>query len=174
MTVMRLKPPIAAAFIRQLKLTAIKNPIYLNVKKMSENTKVVSEKHKEMARRALETAPFPRLVGLELVDLNYGEAIIKLSMRDELRQPYGLLHGGATATLIDTATAFAVITTQVPDEQSTTVDLTIHYLRPHTQGEIVCTARVVRAGRRITTVSAEVANSEGKLIATALTTYMKV
>ena len=141
---------------------------------MSENAKEVTLEHKEKARQALENAPFPRLVGLELVDLSYGEAVIKLEMRDELRQPYGLLHGGATATLIDTTTAFAVITTQTPGEQSTTVDLTIHYLRPHTDGEIVCTARTVRAGRRITTVSAEVVNGEGKLIATALTTYMKV
>lgn len=141
---------------------------------MSENARVVTEEHKEMARRALAAAPFPKLVGLELVDLSYGEATIRLEMRDELRQPYGLLHGGATATLIDTATAFAVIATQTPDEQSTTVDLTIHYLRPHTTGEVVCTARVVRAGRRITTVSAEVFNREGKQIATALSTYMKV
>ena len=141
---------------------------------MSEQGKEITEEHKEMARSALKNAPFPRLVGLELVDLRDGEAIIKLEMRDELRQPYGLLHGGATATLIDTATAFAVITRQTPDEQSTTVDLTIHYLRPHTSGEITCTAQIVRAGRRITTVSAEVVNAEGKLIATALSTYMKV
>ena len=141
---------------------------------MSKEEKEISPEHVETARAALKNAPFPKLVGLELVDMKRGEAVIKLEMRDELRQPYGLLHGGATATLIDTATAFAVISTQQPGEQSTTVDLTVHYLRPHTEGEIVCTARVVRAGRRITTVSAEVVNGEGKQIATALSTYMKV
>jgi acyl-CoA thioesterase len=143
-------------------------------KKMSENIREITEAQKKQASDVLKTAPFPKLVGLELVDLKYGEATLKLKMRDELRQPYGLLHGGATASLIDTATAFAVITSQSEGEQSTTVDLTIHYLRPHTEGEIVCTAKLVRAGRRITTVSAEVANEEGKLIATALSTYMKV
>ncbi|HEY0428695.1 MAG TPA: PaaI family thioesterase [Pyrinomonadaceae bacterium] len=141
---------------------------------MSKEIREIDEAQKQRAAEALRAAPFPRLVGLELVDLKYGEAIIKLEMRDELRQPYGLLHGGATATLIDTTTAFAVITCQQAGEKSTTVDLTIHYLRPHTEGEIVCTARVVRAGRRITTVSAEVFNADGKQIATALTTYMKV
>ena len=141
---------------------------------MSKIVREITEEHKEMAREALKNAPFPKLVGLELVDLRPGEAVIKLEMRDELRQPYGLLHGGATATLIDTATAFALISLQTPGEQSTTVDLTIHYLRPHTDGKIVCTAKIVRAGRRITTVSAEAVNEEGKLIATALSTYMKV
>ena len=141
---------------------------------MSENVKEITEAQKQFASDALKTAPFPKLVGLELVDLKYGEATLKLPMRDELRQPYGLLHGGATATLIDTATAFAVISCQSAGEQSTTVDLTVHYLRPHTQGEVVCTAKVVKAGRRILTVSAEAVNAEGKLIATALSTYMKV
>jgi acyl-CoA thioesterase len=137
-------------------------------------SKEITEKQKQIAREALTRAPFPQLLGLELVDLKFGEAVLKLKMRDDLRQPYGLLHGGATASLIDTATAFAVITCQTETEQSTTVDLSVHYLRPHTDGEIVCTARIVRAGRRITTVSADVVNEEGKLIATALSTYMKV
>lgn len=137
-------------------------------------SKEITEQHKQMAREALNKAPFPKLLGLELVDLKFGEAILKLKMRDELRQPYGLLHGGATASLIDTATAFALISCQTENEQSTTVDLTVHYLRPHTEGEVVCTAKIVRAGRRISTVSAEVVNEEGKLIATALSTYLKV
>jgi acyl-CoA thioesterase len=136
--------------------------------------KEITEEQKRRASEALRQAPFPRLLGLELVDLKFGEAVLKLKMRDDLRQPYGLLHGGATASLIDTATAFALISGQDEGEQSTTVDLTVHYLRPHTTGEIVCTARIVRAGRRISTVSAEVVNEEGKLIATALSTYLKV
>ena len=137
-------------------------------------SKEITEEQKNAAREALRQAPFPRLLGLELVDLKFGEAVLKLKMRDDLRQPYGLLHGGVTASLIDTATAFALISSQERTEQSTTVDLTVHYLRPHTEGEIVCTARIVRAGRRISTISAEVVNEEGKLIATALSTYLKV
>lgn len=137
-------------------------------------SKEITEEQKQFAAEALRKAPFPALLGLELVDLRFGEAVLKLKMRDELRQPYGLLHGGATASLIDTATAFALISCQEKDEQSTTVDLVVHYLRPHTDGELICTAKVVRAGRRISTVSAEAVNEQGKLIATALSTYMKV
>jgi len=95
-------------------------------------------------------------------------------MRDDLRQPSGILHGGVTATLIDTAMAFAV-RTRLPLEAATaTIDLTVHYLRPHTAGTITCIGKVVRAGKRIFTVSADVLNEEGKLIATGLSTYTKV
>ena len=134
----------------------------------------ITEAHKQAAAESLKNVPFARLLGFELVDLSTNEAKIRLQMRDELRQPYGVLHGGATASLIDTAMAFAVRTCVPKDVQTTTIDLTVHYLRPHSQGEVVCTAKVERAGKRILTVSAEVYNEAGKLVATALSTYTKV
>jgi uncharacterized protein (TIGR00369 family) len=138
------------------------------------NEKIITEKHKEAAAEKIKEIPYPSLLGFELVDLQFGEATLKLAMRDELRQPYGFLHGGATASLIDTATAFACISCLAEGEQTMTIDLTIHYLRPHKTGEVFCTAKVVRNGKKIQTVSAEVVNEEGKLIATALSTYMKI
>ncbi len=95
-------------------------------------------------------------------------------MHEKLRQPYGLLHGGAIASLIDTATAFAVVSVLPEDEKATTVDLILQYLRPHTAGTITCTAKITRAGKRLLFVAAEVVNEENKLIATALSTYTKV
>jgi acyl-CoA thioesterase len=136
--------------------------------------KEITEAQKQRAAQAIRQVPFARLLGFELVDLNAGEAVIKLKMRDELRQPYGILHGGATASLIDTAMAFAVRTCVEETVPTTTIDLTVHYLRPVSEGEIFCTAKVKRAGKRILTVSADVVNEQKKLIATALSTYTKV
>ena len=134
----------------------------------------ISEENKERARNALNNLAFARLIGMQMVDIRIGEADIKLGLRDDLRQPYGILHGGVTATLIDTAMAFAVRTHLEDHEVTTSVDLTVHYLRPHSEGEVLCTAKVVRPGKRVFTVSADVVNTEGKLIATGLSTYMKV
>lgn len=128
----------------------------------------------EPAQAVFPNIPYIKLLGIELTGMEKGKATLRLKMRDELRQPHGVLHGGATASIIDTATAFAVISVLAEGEKATTVDLTIHYLRPVVEGEIVCTAKIVRAGKRLLTVSAEVANEEGKLIATALSTYSKI
>jgi uncharacterized protein (TIGR00369 family) len=76
--------------------------------------------------------------------------------------------------LIDSATAFAIISVLPPDEKATTADLTISYLRPLREGRAHSTARVLRAGRRLIVVSAELVDDAGKLIATALTTYIKI
>lgn len=138
------------------------------------NEAVITAEQREWAAAGLQKLPLARQFGMELVDITLGEAKIRMEMRDDLRQPGGLLHGGVTATLIDTAMAFAVRTRLEDHEATATIDLTIHYLRPHTQGTIYCTAKVVRAGRRIVNVSAEVVNGEDKLIATAVSSYARL
>ena len=95
-------------------------------------------------------------------------------MRDELKQNRGVVHGGATASLIDTASAFAILSVLEPDETTTTIDLTIHYLRPLTKGRVTAKAVVRRAGRRVVTVSVDVTDEDENLAATALTTYLRL
>ena len=134
----------------------------------------ITDAHREFAANALHSLPFAKLIGMRLEALRMDEAVISMEMRDDLRQPSGVLHGGVTATLIDTAMAFAVRTRLEPQAPTATIDLTVHYLRPLVQGRAICTGRVVRAGKRVFTVSADVHNDEGKLIATGLSTYTTV
>ncbi len=141
---------------------------------MSFENGSISAEQRAFAENALHNLPFSKLIGMQLVDLEPGIAKIAIEMRDDLRQPSGVLHGGVTATLIDTAMAFAVRTHLPIDAATATIDLTVHYLRPHLSGKFICTANVVRAGKRIFTVSADVHNEAGKLIATGISTYTKV
>jgi len=142
---------------------------------MSNETPVeITDEQREFAANVLHSLPFARLIGMRLVDLRLDEAVLTIEMRDDLRQPGRLLHGGVTASLIDTAMAFAIRTRLPLTEATATIDLTVHYLRPHLEGKATCTARVVRAGKRIFTVSADVVNEQGKLIATAISTYTRV
>lgn len=134
----------------------------------------ITEEQWRFAADALHSLPFAKLMGMRLVALRLDEATISIEMRDDLRQPSGILHGGVTATLLDTAMAFAVRTRLPMDAATATIDLNIHYLRPHLSGTVTCTARNVRAGKRIFTVSGDVLNEEGKLIATGLSTYTRV
>jgi uncharacterized protein (TIGR00369 family) len=141
---------------------------------MTEKRHEITPEQRAFAENALHTLPFSKLIGMRLEDLQPDLATISIDMRDDLRQPSGVLHGGVTATLIDTAMAFAVRTRIGLTEATATIDLTVHYLRPHMTGKFVCTAKVVRAGKRIFTVSADVHGAEGKLIATGLSTYTRV
>jgi acyl-CoA thioesterase len=124
--------------------------------------------------KAITTVPFARLLGLELDEIGSGTATLAVNIRKELMQNQGVVHGGAIASLIDTATAFAILSLLAPGEKVTTVDLAISYLRPATRGRLKAVAKVVRAGRRLFVVSAEVFDRQQKLISTALSTYIKV
>ena len=126
------------------------------------------------AYKALANVPYAGLLGIEIENLAFGSATLGIRVRKKLTQNHGVVHGGAMASLIDSATAFAIITLLAPAEKVTTVDLTISYLRPVTNGRLICRAKVLRAGRRILVVSAEVLDGEQTLVATALSTYIRV
>ncbi|MDQ6653607.1 MAG: PaaI family thioesterase, partial [Acidobacteriota bacterium] len=123
-------------------------------------------------QKALGTVPFARLLGIELEHVGTGTATLVLEVRKELTQNHGVVHGGAIASLIDTATAFAIISVLPTGEKVTTVDLTISYLRPVTGGRLKAVAKVLRSGRRLFAVSADVFDGAGRLTATALSTYI--
>ena len=125
------------------------------------------------ARASFATVAYAKLLGLELGEVSEGVATVHLPVRDELRQNRGVVHGGAVASLIDTAAAFALLSKIGLDQRVTTTDLTIHYLRPISTGRLTATAQIVRAGRRLFVVSVEVTN-EQKLVATAVTSYLAI
>lgn len=126
------------------------------------------------ARDAFAAVAYAKFLGLQLGDIGDGDVSIHLDVRDELKQNQRVVHGGAVASLIDTASAFAVLTQVEVDERATTTDLTIHYLRPITSGRMTARARVVRGGRRLFVLSVEVRNDRDALVATAVTTYIKI
>jgi uncharacterized protein (TIGR00369 family) len=128
----------------------------------------------ERARSAFAAVPYAKFLGLQLGAVRQGEVSIHLDIRDELKQNQGVVHGGAIASLIDTASAFAVLTQIDLSERVTTTDLTIHYLRPATSGRMIATARTVRGGRRLFVLSIDVFDEENAHIATAITTYIKI
>ncbi len=128
----------------------------------------------EHLRSVLRQVPFALFLGIELVAATHGSVTLRLKVRPELIQNQGLMHGGAMASLIDTATAFAIVSQLTKPERFTTVDLNVHYLRPVTEGFATCRALVLRAGRRLLTLSAEVHDDTGNLAAVALSTYTRL
>lgn len=139
---------------------------------MSETA--LTDAERRHIKKTFESVPFARFLGIELVDLERGKAILSLTPRDDLRRNGGVIHGGVTASLIDTAAAFVIMTVLSPDQTTTTIDLTIHYLRPINDGQVTANARIVREGRRIIIAAVDVLDVRKTLVATALTTYIRV
>ena len=137
-------------------------------------TGMLDPAHIERLSSALASVPFAHLLGIELEEIDSGVATLAFDIKPELKQNHGVVHGGAIASLIDSATAFAIISLLPTNEHATTVDLTISYLRPLTEGRARAVARVLRSGKRLIVVSAELFDDAGTLAATALSTYIKI
>ncbi|MCH8924384.1 MAG: PaaI family thioesterase [Planctomycetes bacterium] len=138
------------------------------------------EKKRQGIIQFFNNFPFNKLMGMKLLEVEPGRARLSMSWRADLCQPAGILHGGTIASLVDTAIAHAILLT-LPDIDSPTaggrilsVDLRLKYLRPVSEGEIFCEARIVRPGRQIIHTAATVTNAEGKEVALGDSIYMKV
>ena len=116
------------------------------------------------------SSAFGRLLGLEILKAEGGEAILSLKMHDGLRNLHGKLHGGALFSLIDTAMGQASHSLGDGSPNSVTLECKVNYIRPVTDGELICRAWVVHGGRRTQVLEAEVHQGD-KLVAKAQSTF---
>ena len=111
---------------------------------------------------------FDALIGTEWLDDDPEHARVRVQMRDELRQPVGLLHGGVMSSLVESvcsrATALAVL-----DDGMAAMgqSIGISFIRPITEGYAEVKARARHRGRTTWVWEAEVLDAEDRLCALA-------
>jgi 1,4-dihydroxy-2-naphthoyl-CoA hydrolase len=109
---------------------------------------------------------FDRLYGLELLDYSEKEAHAQVRVRDELRQPAGLVHGGVFASIAETMASMA--TWMAVHEQGMTaqgLSNQTSFLRPIVDGTIHATARRRHRGRTTWVWEVDISDDEGRLCA---------
>jgi uncharacterized protein (TIGR00369 family) len=99
---------------------------------------------------------FPNVVGLELEEVRTDYARMRLPYRSELRQPGGVLHGGAIATMIDTVVVPALASAYDAVPMMLTIDLQIRFLEAAKETDLIGEGWVTRRGRSISFCQAEV------------------
>jgi 1,4-dihydroxy-2-naphthoyl-CoA hydrolase len=111
---------------------------------------------------------FDALLGTEWLDDDPDHARVRVPMRDELRQPVGLLHGGVMSSLVESvcsrATALAVMGDGM---MAMGQSISVNFIRPITEGAVEVDAVARHRGRTTWIWNAEVKNAEGKLCALA-------
>lgn len=111
--------------------------------------------------------PMAATLGFELVDFSEGRVEIGCVPSDYHYNPYGTVHGGLAATLIDTATGCAIHTRLPAGTGYATVNLNVTYLRPLTVdvGAVRCIGVVSSLGKRVAVADAELLDTNGKALA---------
>ena len=115
--------------------------------------------------------PFWALLGMELLEIKKGWAVVRLPIEDKLTNAIGLVHGGAIFSAADSAVGMALVGLTHRDEKISTLEMKINYMKPVKGGEIIAEARIIHKGTQTAIGDVEVRDEAQSLIAKGLATY---
>ena len=153
---------------------------------MSENNNL-SELMERLAATFIKEMEFTKDFNLELIEFDETHVVLKFPMRDALQGNIlqNILHGGATATVLDSASGMVAIAAAFARNKheavevqlkriakAATVDLRIDYLRPGRGKYFIAKAEILRRGNKITVVDSYLYNDQESLLARATGTYL--
>lgn len=111
---------------------------------------------------------FDELIGTEWVSNDPDDARVRIALRDELRQPFGLMHGGVMLTLVESVCSWATAGAVYDDGMAAMAQsINVSFMRPVTEGGVEVHAKARHRGRTSWVWQAEVLNDEGKVCALA-------
>jgi uncharacterized protein (TIGR00369 family) len=116
--------------------------------------------------------PLLRHFKLKLQAVRPGSSRITLRFAPHLAQVHGFMHGGAVATIADTAATYAANTLLFPERETITVELKINYVAPVKAKSATAEAVVLHSGSKTSISEVKVFDSNKKLCAVALVTNL--
>lgn len=108
------------------------------------------------ARASFASQTMMQTMGAEIVATAPGHCVIRAPIASHLKQQHGAAHAGLAFAIGDTAAGYAALTTMDPGAEVMTVEMKINLLSPAMGEALEAVGQVIRAGKRLTVVSAEV------------------
>jgi uncharacterized protein (TIGR00369 family) len=127
-----------------------------------------------LANGSLPLNTIAQTLGYDVTEAESGRVVVTVVPSDAHLNPAGTVHGGLTATLLDSCMGLAVLSTLDEGVSQTTLEFKISLLRPITPetGEIRAEGKVLTTGRRIGTAEGRVTDGKGRLLAHGTTTCL--
>jgi uncharacterized protein (TIGR00369 family) len=123
---------------------------------------------------SLPAPPFALATSITLVSAEEGKVVFEGEPKAEFYNPLGTIHGGWTATIMDSVMACAVHSTLAPGEGYTTLEFKLHFCRPilPSTGIVRAEGLVLSRGRRVATSEGRLYDGAGTLLAHGTETCM--
>ena len=126
----------------------------------------------EALKDIVKNSPYHSHMKMTLDQIALDAAEVGIKLAECHLQPYGIVHGGVVATIIDTATFWAAFL-RLPEESGlVNVDLKLNYLQSVIDGKLTARGTCIRSGRSICYSEASVYNENDSLIAHGTSTLM--
>jgi uncharacterized protein (TIGR00369 family) len=112
-------------------------------------------------------APFAAEMGFDLAEVEEGRVVFVGTPSARFFNPLGTVHGGWTATILDSAMACAAHSTLKAGEGYTTLEMKLNYVRPvmPESGLVRCEGRLIHRGATVITTEGSLVDARGKLLA---------
>ena len=134
----------------------------------------LNPKYTKAIATLVNRSPYFSLISMKIKELEWGASVLEVELEEKHLQPFGYVHGGAIASVIDAATFWAVFP-QVKDGMGlTTVEVKANFLAPVQKGKLVVKGRCIKIGRTLALGEAYVSSAEGNFIAHGTATMMIV
>jgi len=115
-------------------------------------------------------APISQLIGFQVDPAKAdspGECTVRLPVDSRLHNPMGRVHGGVLAALADASMGIAFGRTLDPEQDFSTIDLHIHFMRPVRGKQLIAQSIVRQRGLRVGFVTCDIQDDRGRLVASA-------
>jgi uncharacterized protein (TIGR00369 family) len=116
-------------------------------------------------------SPLGDKLGIQILDFNPDRLVATMPVKGN-EQPFGLLHGGATCSLVETIGSWAAAIGAGPERRAVGIELNATYVKPATSGVVTAVCTPVRRGRTLATFLIEVTDDQGNTTAHARLTCM--
>ncbi|MBQ8541652.1 MAG: PaaI family thioesterase [Clostridia bacterium] len=127
--------------------------------------KKINPLHIEKLKDVVNQSPYSVLLNMKLVDLGPGFSIIEMDIEPKHLNPFGSVHGGCYASLIDSAAYWAAYCNKDEDSGFTSLDLEVTNLAMAYSGKLIATATAIKEGRSIVLCEVTMTDETGKIIA---------
>jgi uncharacterized protein (TIGR00369 family) len=117
--------------------------------------------------------PYFELLSMKLQDIGIGYSVLGIDLDQKHLQPFGMVHGGVFASIIDAA-AFWSLYFAIEDQNAglTTVDLKLNFLAPAASGKLIARGRQIKMGNTLGYAEAEVTNEKGNILSHGTSTVI--
>ena len=102
----------------------------------------------------------PDWLGVTFVEFTAGRLVATMEVRKDLLTPFGTLHGGVMAGLVDHVLGCVLYPLMPRGQWAATTEFKLNYLAPVKGGTLTAESTVIAFGRRTAVISVEVRNGE--------------
>ncbi len=134
----------------------------------------LNPRYVETVATVVNKCPYFSLLSMEIKDLQWGTSLLEVSLGEKHLQPFGIVHGGVIASVVDAAAFFAVFPQVKKGMGLTTVEMKLNYLAPVWKGKLMAEGRCIKMGKTLALGETHVKNGEGTLVAHGTATMMIV